>query len=401
MIRRSAPVLALLLALTACEQAPQATAQRPAKAVAICDRATPRDFDGDGADDVAVGQRDGGSVHLLTRDRLAPITVPGAVPKDLGHAVALARMNDDKCADLIVGAPATPVNGVPSAGAVYIVYGGNAAPPLKIEAPHPTSYGSFGWSVAGYDGFLAIGAPAETVDGLWGGGAAYTGKPLQLRRIIQESPGIPGNSEEGDEFGSSVAIGPLWDGRVQLIVGAPGERTDGAGRQAMGEQDSLDAPGAVTVISDVRADELDASKHNGQGTCRVGQEVAYVPGAGGRWATVSGRCGLLQIWAHDGPWHTENCRACVRQDFDPDQDAALAAAPDGSLAVAWRDSVEIIPLEPRDKRSILFTGLWPVAFYGSRLVFGPSSGKNGVAIYDPATGKVKEVTSKSGGQVLG
>jgi hypothetical protein len=60
--------------------------------------------------------------------------------------------------------------------------------------------------------------------------------------ITQNTPGVPGRSESGDAFGTSVRVADLdRDGRPDLIVGAPGE--------AVGH---LAGAGRVTVIRGVR-----------------------------------------------------------------------------------------------------------------------------------------------------
>jgi hypothetical protein len=60
--------------------------------------------------------------------------------------------------------------------------------------------------------------------------------------ITQNSPGVPGRSEPGDGFGTSVRVGDLdGDRRADLIVGAPGEAVGHVARA-----------GRVTVIRGAR-----------------------------------------------------------------------------------------------------------------------------------------------------
>jgi hypothetical protein len=105
----------------------------------------------------------------------------------------------------------------------------------------------FGQSLALRDGYLAIGAPMETV-----GVARHVGRVHLLvwdattlsftpvRTISQDSTGIPGTNESGDYFGSTLAIGHglTATGSVDLVIGTPGENV-GAIRDA----------GAVSVSS--------------------------------------------------------------------------------------------------------------------------------------------------------
>lgn len=56
--------------------------------------------------------------------------------------------------------------------------------------------------------------------------------------LTQQSPGVPGRSEDGDEFGASVALTDVNnDGKLDVVIGAPGEDV-GSVRDA----------GSVTVV---------------------------------------------------------------------------------------------------------------------------------------------------------
>ncbi|MEO3889083.1 hypothetical protein [Nonomuraea sp. B5E05] len=373
-----------------------------------CSRATARDFDGDGKDDVAVGNRMiiGGQVSILSADRLVPLTIPDKAADGIGAAVALARVNADNCADLVVGAPYTKVDGKGAAGAVYVLYGGNAEPVKKIVSPQPQAGARFGAAVAAYGRTIAVGAPQEKDSGSQSAGAAYvTGDGTPPRRITQDTAGVPGNSEPFDGFGAAVAVGPLHDGRMGLVAGAPGERDDGGGRQRKPRTGSRD--GAVTVIPDVRASQIEAVKHDGGAGCAFGEAVVYVPG--GRWAATQPRCGKVQFFHDAGLAGSTTCGACAGSTGGGT--AALAAAPDGRVAVAWGDSAQVLPAQEGGRTSVVPTlpgGNLPVAFYGTRLVFGMprDAPPMGVTVFDPATGKSEQVMSRRGdvegvGEALG
>ncbi|WP_345390362.1 integrin alpha [Nonomuraea salmonea] len=122
MIRALVPLIGLLAAMTGV----------PAVAdTAACAGAA--DFDGDGVDDVVVGDPFGdeqkGAVHVLSAGKVVPVAVPGPAKGDgFGWSVRLAQVNGDACADLVVGAPYADVDGVEDAGAAYVIFGGQAAP---------------------------------------------------------------------------------------------------------------------------------------------------------------------------------------------------------------------------------------------------------------------------------
>jgi hypothetical protein len=83
---------------------------------------------------------------------------------------------------------------------------------------------------------LAIGAPSETVGGLFAAGAAHvlygsttglTGTGSQV--WTQDSPGVPNTAERGDHFGDALAAGDFdHDGFADLAVGVDLEEVDGA-----------------------------------------------------------------------------------------------------------------------------------------------------------------------------
>ncbi|MET8864176.1 FG-GAP-like repeat-containing protein [Nonomuraea sp. NPDC004580] len=329
------------------------------------------DFDGDGVDDVVVGDPFGdeqkGAVHVLSAGKVVPVAVPGPAKGDgFGWSVRLAQVNGDGCADLVVGAPYADVDGVEDAGAAYVIYGGQAAPPLRLTATQPQRFGHFGWSVAARGDLVAIGAPYEDEGDLPDTGAVYVRKGAgELRRISQESVDVRGNSEVGDQFGWSLTFGP----ENALVVGVPYENDDGLGRQV--EDGKIDS-GSVVFIDDVLAAKLTTAKIDsptGASGDRYGYAVAYAEGSG--YAISSPGPGYVDLL---GPG-----RKPVRRVEQGGKEAfgfSMAASADGRLAigapsgggvrvVSWKDAEEDRRLEDADG---LFG--WSVAFSGNRLYVG-------------------------------
>ncbi|MFG2076560.1 FG-GAP-like repeat-containing protein [Nonomuraea maritima] len=329
------------------------------------------DFDGDGVDDVAVGDpfADGskGAVHLLSGGKVVPVAVPGPAPGDgFGWSLRMAQVDGDGCADLVIGAPYTDVDGEQDAGAVYVVYGGGTAPPERLTAPEPQRFAGFGWSVASRGDLVAVGAPYEDEAGLADTGALYVRKgDGDLRRISQETSDVRGNGEVGDQFGWSMAFGR----DNELLVGVPYENDDGAGRQV--EAGRINS-GSVVFIDDVLAPEITSTKLDSPADTsgdRYGYAVAYAEGHG--YAVGSPGAGSVQL--------LDTARKPVRTVEQAGGQAfgfSLAAAPDGRLAigapygggvriVSWKDTSE-------DRRLADADGLfgWSLAFSGNKLFIG-------------------------------
>ncbi|MEU4038465.1 FG-GAP repeat protein [Streptomyces collinus] len=105
--------------------------------------------------------------------------VPGTAERgdEFGSSLTVTDLNHDGLADIVVGAPGEAIGTKTSAGAVTVIPGRRSGTP---------------------------------------GTGSYT--------ITQDSPNVPGGSESGDEFGSSLAAGDLnKDGRPELIIGGGGE----------------------------------------------------------------------------------------------------------------------------------------------------------------------------------
>ncbi|MGW2160569.1 FG-GAP-like repeat-containing protein [Nonomuraea sp. NPDC001699] len=333
------------------------------------------DVDGDGADDVAVGDPFGdgqkGSVHLLSGDKVTPVAVPGPVKGDgLGWSVRLADVNGDACADLLIGAPFADVDGEQDAGSVYVVYGGKAAPPQRLTAPQPQRSAHFGWSLAAKGNLMVIGAPYEDDGQIQDAGAVYVRQGTgALRRISQETVDVRGNSEVGDQFGWSLAIGP----KNGLVVGVPYENDDGAGRQVQsGKIDS----GSVVFIDDVLAPRIASLKLDSPTKTsgdRYGYAVAYAEGHG--YAISAPGPGYVQF-LDPAKKQTRMVKQGGKQAFG----FSMAASSDGRLAVGapYGGGVQVFSWRnPADDRKLpgaegLFG--WSVTFSGNKLFVGQPDG---------------------------
>ncbi len=280
-ITRAAAALALAAAAVV-SGTPAAQAHTGAKAADCASTAGQADVNGDGFDDVVVGDPfadvrgvlGAGAVHILLGGADGPgtggttaLTAPdGKAGDGFGWAVRTAHLDDDRCLDIVVGAPYADSGDVTDAGAAYVYTGVAGGEPTgdRVEAPQRRreERAHFGWSLAAVDGqggepsIVAFGAPHEDADGVKDSGAIYLrhaggGGKVTMTALSQENEGVIGNSEPGDMFGWSMVFGRLGGNGVQvdLAVGTPFEDVDGVGQQndAKGIMDV----GGVTIVHDV------------------------------------------------------------------------------------------------------------------------------------------------------
>ncbi|WP_219468195.1 FG-GAP repeat protein [Nonomuraea rhizosphaerae] len=358
------------------------------------------DFDGDGVDDVVVGDpfADGGkgAVHVISGngDKVIPVTVPGLQENDaFGWSVGLAKVDpDNACADLVVGAPYADVDGVKDAGAVYVVYGGGSPAPVRLVAPQPQRFAHFGWSLATRGNVVVIGAPYEDQAQVADAGSVYvregTGK---LIRINQDSVEVPGNGEVGDQFGWSLALAP----GNRLLVGVPYENDDGAGRQVdSGKTDS----GSIVRIDDVLASRYTGVKFDSPTSAsgdRFGYSVAYSEGNG--YAVTSPGKGYVQFL--DG-----NLKPGRRVSGGTGFGFSMAASPDGKVAVGspYKGEVRVLSFKnaSEDRKLPPSDGLfgWSLTYSGNKLFIGqPDSAPAGqVSILAKSTDELRQLAPPAG-----
>jgi hypothetical protein len=232
------------------------------------------DFDGDGFSDLVIGvpgeavggNSDAGSIHVLygSPSRLeasgstlisqdSPSIKQTAQTGDrFGEAMAVGDFDGDGYTDLAVGAPGETVDGDPGAGLVHIIPGRRSGgltskgdfvihrgqPGVKGSPAPDDRFGSaLGSGAVDADGFddLVVGVPGQNVAGANGAGAIHylrgSADSITLggdRVIHQETDGIRGGSQPGDEFGHAVAVGDVdGDGFADLVSGVPGENQSG------------------------------------------------------------------------------------------------------------------------------------------------------------------------------
>jgi hypothetical protein len=156
-------------------------------------------------------------------------------------------LNGDGYDDVVIGNPYATVNGKAEAGSVTVLFGGadnrmgSGSARVLTQASIPGSIveagDHFGWSVStgrlNYAGCanLLVGSPGEDWNGhadagiaqvLWftGGGIGKQGTPNGL---VLTQADLNGTVEAGDRFGSSTAVLGRSDDFNSAAVGAPGE----------------------------------------------------------------------------------------------------------------------------------------------------------------------------------
>jgi hypothetical protein len=265
-----------------------------------CSSGVSGDFNGDGFDDLAIGvpledvsgHADAGAVNVIygsstglasagnqlwTQDSPSVEGVAEAGDR-FGACLAAGDFDNDGHADLAIGVPGENVGSIVDAGLVNVLYGsdgglaatGTGIRPNQVwTQDSPSVQGTaerndrFGSALAAGDfnmdaaDDLAIGDPGEDIRSINEAGAVnvlYGSTegigPLANQIWFQDSPGIEGTSETGDNFGSSLAAGDITgDGRSDLAIGVP---LEDIGRIA-------DA-GAVSVLYATATGGLSSSK---------------------------------------------------------------------------------------------------------------------------------------------
>lgn len=243
------------------------------------------DVNKDGWEDIAV--LGGDSFYLRLSDgnggadgawRRYPLPTHPTEPGAPGESLTTCDLNADGFSDVVVGLPryrqVAGAAGVLSYGAVAVYLGG-----AQLGSPRILRQGAdgipgadegddwFGVAVAcgkvGSDRYadILVGAPGEDWGSLVNPGAAVLIRgssggiaSSEHQGISQDSGGVEGSAESGDEFGRSVALGDVTgDGLAELLITAPLENggANGILHSLKGSSSGWTGTGSVAVTGTV------------------------------------------------------------------------------------------------------------------------------------------------------
>lgn len=266
-----------------------------------CDTGVITDFNGDGFADVVVGDPQAtadalttaGVIHVrygesgstgfgstqVLRQQEGGDGRPVQAGARYGSSIATADVDCDGYTDILVGAPLYNEAGHTDAGVAQLLLGGASGAGDGGTTVYTAA--QFGKTVVAGDQFgyavdlledvgqggtpapdayaMAIGVPYRDSSGLADSGALATRSAVDggstYKWIDQNTLTVPGASEVGDRFGSSVALGDLDGNDIDAMVGVPGENIG-----------STSDAGAVVALKGIYGDELNGALAYDQGS---------------------------------------------------------------------------------------------------------------------------------------
>jgi hypothetical protein len=280
--------------------------------------------------------------RMITAQTLGFVSDPGA---RFGSTMVAMEVDGEPPMDLVIGAPGQPVEGVASAGAVYVVFGslpglGLGRPAVRLTASSlglSSTGGRFGTSLASWPALLsgqrqlAVGEPLATVDGKQRAGrlVEINVSSLKLNRVISQGHGTPGKAEAGDRFAASLSIVEDYGDEYELVpiallVGSPDE-----------DVGTVADAGAVTVIEPGRSWMVSQDSPHFPGKAERGDHFgAAVTGINGQPFGDETYAGALIAAPGEDLGRARDAGALVMLDLKADMEGHMSWSPFGRLITA-------------------------------------------------------------------